>query len=203
MDGSDEYARVAREAIKALTAEHGLDALDIRARVDIFPMCEHFGTGRLWKERFTIDRAQARRLATRLRKDAEALREAIAPQFKFVIGHGSPISADFICNVISRAAVLLEGSLNETDNLGSDWTREPRCELTQFVWRTIGEPHDRELSEIVAAILNLDGYTSEEQRKFRDHWCKARASGPIFPDAPGSDVKGDIDSKSVQHIPVP
>ncbi|MGA2183820.1 MAG: hypothetical protein ABSH47_12385 [Bryobacteraceae bacterium] len=174
-------AKSARKALDALTTKCGIDEAAIAMRFECFRVYEHFGTGRLWKERFTIDRPTARRLARRLRRDADDLREAIAPKFKFLMGYGSPISADFICNLISRAAVLLEGSLEETSDKGADWTLEPKRELTQFVWRTSGRrrPLDREVSDLIAAILGSE-YTYEDQRKFRERNCHFEGADSMF-----------------------
>jgi len=171
----DPNAKRARLAIDTLTTKHEIPVFEIQARVFTFVAYEHFGTGRLWKERFTISRTRAKRLARRLRTDAEDLRKALAPQFKFVIGYRSPLSAEAICDLISRAAVLIEGSLEQTNDRNADWTLEPKRELTQFVWRATGKPLDRELSDLISAILGLDHYTAEEQRKFHERSCKLSA----------------------------
>jgi hypothetical protein len=163
----------ARSAIEKLTTKHGVIAFDLQLRIEWFRAWEHFGTGRRWSERFTIDRDSAKKLAQRLRKDGEDLRKALTPRFKFLIG--SSLSADTICDLISRSAVWIEGSLLETTDKGGDWACEPKAELTQFIVRTTGKPHDTEVADIVAAILRLEKYTAEEQRKFRYRWCREGA----------------------------
>ena len=187
-DDCDPGTRLARRAIEKLITKYGITDFEIQKRIDIFQAFEHFGTGRLWKERFTIDREHANRLARRLRYDAEELRKAIAPQFKFLIGYGSPISADLICDLVGRAAMLLEGSLKETSDKSADWTLEPKRELTQFIWRTTGKrrPLDRQVSDLIAAILNCD-YTYEDQRKFRQRNCHFQGTDSLFSAPPGPD----------------
>jgi len=155
-------------------------------RIEWFRACEYFGTGRQWKERFTIDRRKAERLARRLREDAEDLRRALTPQFKLVIG-GGPLSTDSICDLISHTAVWIEGSLNETDDRNADWTLEPKRELTQFIWRSTGKPLDSVLADLVAAILGLEKYTYEEQRKFRKRHCRFEGTDSIFGPTPKPD----------------
>jgi hypothetical protein len=175
----------ARKAIKCLTTKHDIAELDLRLRIAMFPIYQYFGTGRRWSERFNIDRDSAKRLAQRLREDAEELRKALTPQFKFVIG--GPLSADSICDIISRSAVLIEGSLKETTDRRADWTLEPKRELTQFVWRTTGRPLDAEMADITAAILGLERYTFEDQRKFRERNCTLNGTDSIVPAAPKPD----------------
>ena len=168
---ADPNLKRARVAIGRLTTRYRIPAFEIQWRLDIFAAYEHFGTGRLWKERFTISRAKAKRLAMRLRSDSADLRKALAPQFKFVIGYGGPMSADAICDLVARTAVLIEGSLEETTDRAADWTHEPKRELTRFVVGAAGKPLDRELADIISAILDLERYTAEEQRKFRERSC--------------------------------
>lgn len=178
----DSSACGARKAVEKLTKKHGIAEFQIQLRIEMFRAWEFFGTGRRWSERFTIDRKSASLLAQRLRTDAEELRRALTPEFKFVIG--GPLCADFICDLISRSAVLIEGSLAETNDRNADWTLEPKRELTLFIWRATGKPHDRELADIVAAVLRLESYTAEEQRKFRKRWCRAEGTDTIIPSPP-------------------
>jgi hypothetical protein len=170
----------ARRAFEKLAAKYGVPENQLRIRVDWFQAVEHFGMGRLWAERFNIPRARARRLAQRLRADANELRRALTPKFKFIVGYGSPISADFIIDLVGKTAIWIEGSLAETDNRKTDWKLEPRRELTQFIWRTAGRPLDSEVADLIAAILNLEKYTAEEQRKFRERHCDFEGTDSFF-----------------------
>ena len=191
-DLDDPCAGLARQAVRKLTTKYGIAELDIEKRIEFFGAWQHYGSGYLWKERFTISRARARRLARRLRKDAEDLRQAIAPQFKVLIRYSGPISADLICDRVGRAAELIEGSLEETSDRNADWTLVPKRELTQFIWRTTGRPLDGKLSDLIAAILGCD-YTYDDQRKFRVRNCMFQATDSIFPATVEPDI---IDAKN-------
>ena len=174
------------KAIDRLTKKHGIAEIDLQVRVEAFRMYEHVGTGRRWSDRFTIDRESARRLADRLREDGAMLRNALTRKFKRVIG--SPLSADTICDIISRSALLIEGSLAETDDRKPDWAHDAKRELTQFVWRTTGRPLDADVADLIGAILYLDGYTAEEQRKFRSRYCTLDGTDSIFDGSPKPDT---------------
>jgi hypothetical protein len=187
---SDPYTADARQAIEKLTGRHHIAELDLRMRLAWFGACARVGTGRQWHERFTIDRRKAERLARRLREDGGELRKALTPQFKRVIG-GFP-TADDICNLISRAAVWIEGSLSEANDRKADWTLEPKRELTQFVWRTTGKPLDSLLADLIAAVLRLTKYSYEDQRKFRERHCHFEGVDSMFGAAPKQDNTSPI-----------
>jgi hypothetical protein len=183
-DRDDPSIKRAREAIELLTGQYRIPAFEIHWRIDAFGAYEHFGTGRRWSERFTITRTRAKGLARRLRNDAEDLRQALAPQFRTLIGLSGPMSADAICDLVGRAAVLIEGSLTETTDRAPDWTLEPKRQLTRFVMGAAGKPLDRELSELISAILGLERYTAEEQRKFRERSCELNPVPPPHASTP-------------------
>lgn len=186
LNGTDPYAESARRAINELTTKHGVDAVDLRIRIEWFPVCQRFGAGRRWGERFIITRKQANQLSRRLREDSDELRKAITRSFELVIGGAATgqLSVDVMCKVILRAAMLIEGSLEVTNDRKADWTVEPKRELTQLVWRVTGKPRDGLVAEIIGAILMLDSYTAEEQRKFRKRHCRPDGTDSIFAATP-------------------
>ena len=180
-DRDDPLAKLGRQAIETLTTTHGMPEVEINMRIDFFEPSRYFGSGRRWEERFNISRKRAGRLADRLRQDAEDLRRAIQPGFKSAIRYKHSVPPDKLCDSIRYAALLIEQSLKETSDRTADWTLEPKRELTQFVWRRAGKPHplDRELSDLIAAILCRE-YTYEDQRKFRERHCQFDATDTSF-----------------------
>jgi hypothetical protein len=181
-DRQSPDAVLAREAIERLTTKYGIAESEIQMRIDLFRALEHYGSGRLWKERFRISRTKVRLLARRLHDDANVLRSAISPQFRTLFMQANKgLNIDVIPNQIEKAAELLEAALGETSDRGADWTLEPKRELTQFVWRTTGKPLDRLLADLITAILGLDKYTAEEQRKFRERHCSQDGNSSFFP----------------------
>ena len=176
----------ARRAIEQLTGKYHINNLELRMRVEWFHACEWTGSGRQWSDRFKISRPEARRLAQRLKVDARKLKEAPTDRLRLAIR--GPLTTDLISDLINAVAVGIEKSLKENDDRKSDWTLEPKRELTQFVWRKTGKPLDGLLADLIGAILRTPGYTAEDQKKFRMRHCRLEGTDTYFSPIPGGDT---------------
>ena len=121
-----------------------------------------------WKQRSTLTKGQAKTLAGRLNTDADEIRAFFAPDLYWYLTVEKQFRwVELIQKYLKRMAHLIDELAQTSDDRGADDARPAKTRLTEYVRKSTGKPHDKEVADLIRVTLHLDAYTAEEQRKFR------------------------------------
>jgi hypothetical protein len=126
-----------------------------------------------WKQRSTLTKRQAKKLAGRLNTDADEIRAFFAPDLYWYLTVEQQFRwIELLQRYLKRMAHLIDELARSSDDRGADDARPAKTRLTEYVRKATGKPHDKEVADLIRVTLRLDGYTAEEQRKFRTRRTK-------------------------------
>jgi hypothetical protein len=120
-----------------------------------------------WKQRSTLTKRQAKTLAGRLKTDADEIRAFFAPDLYWYLTVEKQFRwINLLQKQLKRMAQLIDELARTSDDRGADDARLAKT-LTEYVRKSTGKPHDKEVADLIRVTLCLEAYTAEEQRKFR------------------------------------
>jgi hypothetical protein len=126
-----------------------------------------------WKQRSTLTKRQAKKLAGRLNTDADEIRAFFAPDLYWYLTDEQQFGwIELLQRYLKRMADLIDELARSSDDRGADDARPAKTRLTEYVRKSTGKPHDKEVADLIRVTLCLGAYTAEEQRKFRTRRTK-------------------------------